>query len=85
LLLLCKEGTRRPYVYEPTIEQIVEMVRMLRSERPVPGNSVQITGGEPTLREDLIEIISAIKKEGIDHIQLNTNGITIALKGPRIC
>jgi len=77
-----KKGLEGAYVYEPTIEQIVEMVRMLRSERPVPGNSVQITGGEPTLREDLIEIISAIKKEGIDHIQLNTNGITIALKGP---
>jgi uncharacterized radical SAM superfamily Fe-S cluster-containing enzyme len=77
-----KKGLEGAYVYEPTIEQIVEMVRMLRSERPVPGNSVQITGGEPTLREDLIDIIKAIKAEGIDHIQLNTNGITIALKGP---
>ncbi|MGC8593969.1 MAG: radical SAM protein, partial [Nitrososphaeria archaeon] len=55
------------------------MVRTLRAERPVPGNSVQITGGEPTLRDDLPEIIRMIKQEGIDHVQLNTNGINIAL------
>ncbi len=69
---------RAGYVYEPTLEQIREMVRRLRAETPVPGNSVQITGGEPTLRDDLPEIIRIIKEEGIDHIQLNTNGIRLA-------
>jgi uncharacterized radical SAM superfamily Fe-S cluster-containing enzyme len=66
------------YIYEPTLEQIKEMVLNLRDERPVPGNSVQITGGEPTLRDDLPEIIRIIKSVGIDHIQLNTNGIRLA-------
>jgi uncharacterized radical SAM superfamily Fe-S cluster-containing enzyme len=75
-----KKGLEGSYVYEPSIEQIRLMVRALRAERPVPGNSVQITGGEPTLREDLPEIIRAIKEEGVDHIQLNTNGINIALR-----
>jgi len=36
------------------------------------------TGGEPTLREDLIDIIKAIKEVGFDHVQLNTNGIRIS-------
>jgi hypothetical protein len=66
------------YIYEPTIEQIRQMVRLIKSEKPVPGNAVQLTGGEPTLREDLIDIIKMIKEEGIDHIQLNTNGIRIS-------
>ncbi len=66
------------YVYEPTVEQIVSMVRKARSLKPVPANAVQLTGGEPTLRDDLIEIIKAIKAEGIDHIQLNTNGLRLA-------
>src|SRR5437867_2424047 len=55
------------------------MARTLKSERPVAGNSVQITGGEPTIREDLPTIIRIMKEEGVDHIQLNTNGINLAL------
>ncbi|WP_290623342.1 MULTISPECIES: tetraether lipid synthase Tes, partial [unclassified Archaeoglobus] len=37
-----------------------------------------LTGGEPTLRDDLVEIIRMIKEEGYDHIQLNTNGVRLA-------
>jgi uncharacterized radical SAM superfamily Fe-S cluster-containing enzyme len=74
-----KKGLEGAYVYEPTLDQIRDMVRTLRAERPVPGNSVQITGGEPTMRDDLPEIIKIIKEEGVDHVQLNTNGINLAL------
>ncbi|MEM2889913.1 MAG: radical SAM protein [Candidatus Hadarchaeum sp.] len=69
---------RLGYVYEPTIEQINEMLRILRSERPIPCNAVQLTGGEPCLRDDLLEIIGLVKSHGIDHVQLNTNGIRLA-------
>jgi len=68
------------YVYEPTLDQIRAMVRNLRAERPVPCNAVQLTGGEPTLRDDLIEIIRACKEEGLDHVQLNTDGIRLAVQ-----
>ncbi|MGD0476848.1 MAG: tetraether lipid synthase Tes [Nitrososphaerales archaeon] len=74
-----KKGLEGAYVYEPTLDQIREMGRSLKAERPVAGNSVQITGGEPTLREDLPAIIKILKEEGVDHIQLNTNGINLAL------
>lgn len=66
------------YIYEPTLDQIREMALNLRAERPVPGNSIQITGGEPTLRDDLPEIIRILKEVGVDHIQLNTNGIRLS-------
>uniref|UniRef100_A0A7J2THV0 Radical SAM protein n=1 Tax=Archaeoglobus fulgidus TaxID=2234 RepID=A0A7J2THV0_ARCFL len=68
------------YVYEPTIEQIRQMVRKAKELRPVSCNAVQLTGGEPTLRDDLIDIIRVIKEEGYDHVQLNTNGIRLALE-----
>ncbi len=68
------------YVYEPTLDQIIQMVRTAKNLKPVGCNAVQLTGGEPTLRDDLIDIIKAIKAEGIDHIQLNTNGIRLALE-----
>src|SRR6266852_2274247 len=74
-----KKGLEGAYVYEPSMDQVREMVRALKAERPVPGNSLQITGGEPTLRPELPEIVKVIKEEGVDHIQLNTNGINLAL------
>lgn len=67
-------------IYEPTLDQIRDMVRKLVAERPVPCNAVQITGGEPTLREDLVEMIKIIKEEGIDHVQVNTDAINYAFK-----
>ncbi len=67
-------------IYEPSLEQIRAMVRNLRQEKPVPCKAVQITGGEPTLREDLIEIINICKEEGIGHVQVNTDGINFAFK-----
>jgi len=71
---------RSGYVYEPTLEQIRKMVRTARDMEPVGTNAIQLTGGEPTLRHDLIEIIETIRDEGIEHIQLNTNGIRLALE-----
>lgn len=75
-----KKGLEGSYVYEPNLDQVREMARTLRAQRPVPGNSIQITGGEPTLREDLPEIVKILKSEGIEHVQLNTNGVSLALK-----
>lgn len=66
------------YVFEPSIDQIRSMVRIAKSLKPIACNGVQLTGGEPALREDLIEIIKAVKGEGIKHLQLNTNGIKLA-------
>ncbi len=63
------------FVYEPTIEEIRKMVEVLRNEKPVPCNAIQLTGGEPTLRDDLVEIVKMIKGMGVDHVQLNTHGI----------
>ncbi|MDD4250948.1 MAG: radical SAM protein [Candidatus ainarchaeum sp.] len=65
-------------IYEPSLEQIRLMLKNLKSESPVPCNAIQLTGGEPTLRDDLFEIIRIVKEEGFDHIQLNTTGMTIA-------
>ncbi len=62
------------YVYEPSLEQIRQMLRAMKSEKPVAANAVQLTGGNPELREDLCEIIRIAKEEGYGHVQLNING-----------
>ena len=40
-------------VYEPTIDQLRDMMVQARNERPMGSKAIQITGGEPTIREDL--------------------------------
>ncbi|WP_297487288.1 tetraether lipid synthase Tes, intein-containing [Thermococcus sp.] len=65
-------------IYEPTLEQIRQMLRNAKKQYPIGANAVQLTGGEPTLREDLIEIIKMAHEEGYDHVQLNTDGIKLA-------
>lgn len=69
-------------VYEPSFEQIKEMLAALREERPVPTPAVQFSGGEPTLRDDLPEIIELAKKMGFLQVQVATNGVRLG-KDPK--
>jgi len=66
------------YVYEPSLNHIRYMLTVARSTKPIPALAVQITGGEPTLRQDLVEIAKMCKELGFKHVQINTNGITVA-------
>jgi len=67
-------------IYEPTMEQIRKMLRKMRDEKPVGANAVQITGGEPTVREDILEIVKMAREEGYEHVQLNSDGINLSRK-----
>ncbi len=66
------------YLYSPTLEQIGEVMDNLRANSPVPPPAIQLSGGEPTVRQDLIEIVKMAKAKGFKHIEINTNGIKIA-------
>lgn len=66
------------FVYEPSFDQVISMLKLLRSEKPVAAPAVQFSGGEPTMREDLFEIIRMAKDLGFKQVQIATNGIKIA-------
>jgi uncharacterized radical SAM superfamily Fe-S cluster-containing enzyme len=55
------------------ITQILEMVRDRTNHCPV-----QFSGGEPSLRNDLPQIVALAKELGLDPIQINTNGVRLA-------
>jgi uncharacterized radical SAM superfamily Fe-S cluster-containing enzyme len=66
------------YLYEPSLEQIREMMRMLRNEKPVPCPAVQFSGGEPTMRDDIVQIVKLACEFKFTQIQIATNGIKLA-------
>jgi uncharacterized radical SAM superfamily Fe-S cluster-containing enzyme len=75
---ICFADTTSEYLYEPSFEEIADMLKVLRSETPVPCKAVQFSGGEPTVRSDLPEIISKAKELGFMQIQIATNGLKLA-------
>ena len=71
-----KEGES---IYEPTVDEINKIFHVLRTQKPIPANALQITGGEPTMRKELVEIVKNAKEAGFDQIQLNTTGINLGM------
>ena len=54
------------------------MIDNLAANRPVSVKALQLSGGEPTLRDDLPNIVNYAHHAGIHHVEVNTNGIRIA-------
>lgn len=57
----------------------LETIKARLKALAVPGQTlVQLSGGEPTVRDDLPQIVAAAKEAGCQYVQLNTNGIRLA-------
>ncbi len=66
------------YVYEPTLEQIDRMLgAAVKVNFPKGIHALQLSGGEPTVRDDLPDIVKLVKRHGINHIEVNTNGLKV--------
>ena len=63
--------------YEPSL---AELAAMLDFYQGVYGESfpLELCGGEPTVREDLTEVISLCREKGFSHLQVNSNGVKLA-------
>jgi uncharacterized radical SAM superfamily Fe-S cluster-containing enzyme len=64
-------------VYEPDPEQVLEMMKNLRSNLPVPAPAIQFAGGEPTVSKNLPQYITWAKELGFKHVQIASNVIRI--------
>ena len=69
------DGSGEPDLRE--IERKYNLLLELGEERPF---NIQLSGGEPTVREDLPDIIKMGREKGFDYIQINTNGRRLALE-----
>lgn len=61
---------------DPALEQVKGWIDDIAAK--TGGTLLQLSGGEPTLRDDLPEIVAHAKSAGCPYIQLNTNGLRLA-------
>ena len=66
------------YLYEPSYEQVVQMLRNFREMKPVPTACIQFSGGEPTVYPRFFDVVQAAKNMGFSVVQIATNGIKFA-------
>ncbi|MDY0220555.1 MAG: radical SAM protein [Desulfobacterium sp.] len=65
------------HMKDPSLEEIKGWYKRIKE---ITGGqcNIQISGGEPTVRDDLPEIVRMGKEMGFGFIQLNTNGLLLA-------
>lgn len=59
-------------------EKIDEMLDFYIDSEFGNAEILQISGGEPTMHPDIIEIIKSARAKGVQYVMLNTNGLRIA-------
>ncbi|MFX1265678.1 MAG: radical SAM protein [Promethearchaeota archaeon] len=64
---------------DPAMEQIEVALRKLLKYEGGP-TAIQISGGEPTVRRDLCEIVQTVRDLGFEAVEIDTNGIELAKK-----
>ena len=73
---VCYAGSSRQNGSDPSLETIAAWYRRIL-EAGGPFN-IQLSGGEPTLRDDLPEVIAQGRRLGFSYFQLNTHGLRLA-------
>lgn len=73
----CSDGQGIPFhehrTIECTLEQVTNILRRVFPSTPV----LDITGGEPLMRADILEIIHSARNLGFQKVFLNTNGLLL--------
>lgn len=73
---VCFASASAPAKPDPSLDEIEAWCRaLLVSSGPV---GIHLSGGEPTVRRDLPQLIRRIRVLGFQYIQLNTNGVRLA-------
>ena len=69
--LLCSLRPQAKFNKDKDTEEITEMIR---TGQKSGYKRIEFTGGEPTIRPDIFELIAAAKKSGFEEIAISTNG-----------
>lgn len=72
--IFCVQGDKRHHIGDRTTDE----VRAILDERRGAAEGVVFTGGEATIREDLVELVAHARALGYRTIQVQTNGRRLA-------
>lgn len=62
-----------------------EIVRLAKHFVRNGVRKIRLTGGEPTLRKDLLDIVGALSKlEGLEQVSMTSNGVTLSRTLPQL-
>ncbi|MHA1681530.1 MAG: radical SAM protein [Promethearchaeota archaeon] len=67
-------------IVEPTMDEMRMIFQHFRNIKPIPPVMLQLSGGEPTVRDDLTDIIRMGKELGFVEVMLTTNGVKLAAR-----
>ncbi|HEY78094.1 MAG TPA: radical SAM protein [Dehalococcoidia bacterium] len=73
---ICFASAGSDHGYEPDMDTIRGMYEAVMVG--VGACTIQLSGGEPTVRDDLPRIVALGREMGFNHILINTNGVRIA-------
>lgn len=62
---------------EPSTQQVIRRLQIMRKQG---ATEVEFTGGEPTIRKDIFELVACAKDLGFVNISFITNGLRLASK-----
>jgi 7,8-dihydro-6-hydroxymethylpterin dimethyltransferase len=81
-ICFAESGTRpQEHGYSLTLEQVESMLDAFVRAEGEP-EAVQLSGGEPSIHPQILEMLAAARRRGIELVMLNTNGIRLA-RDPR--
>ena len=81
--IYCLPAEGMPWMPREEILSFEEMARLVTVFSALGIRRVRITGGEPTLRKDLVDLVRLLSDLGLDEIALTTNGLKLeSLAGP---
>lgn len=61
-----------------------ELARIVAVFQRLGVNRVRLTGGEPTVRKDFVDLVAALGQLGLDDLAMTTNGHTLESLAPRL-
>ncbi|MBC8160454.1 MAG: GTP 3',8-cyclase MoaA [Roseiflexaceae bacterium] len=73
----CMPATGMQFMLKPELLTSEELLLVVRAAVAAGFRKVRLTGGEPSLRPDLVELVRAIKQAGIAHIAMTTNALSL--------
>lgn len=75
--IYCLPAEGMPWMPREEILSFEEMARLVTVFSEMGIRRVRITGGEPTLRKDLVDLVRLLSDLGLDEIALTTNGLKL--------